>query len=922
MGKSYLPRFTIQLLLFQALEQEMKAHEPQTEVVCRVGETLIRGNHYAKKDIGTRVVSLRDMWQRLRDLVQQRRTRLEDAAESHQYYADANEAESWMREKMPLVCSEDFGKDQPTAKNLLQRHNHLDEEIKAFGHDIERLDQLAAMMTKAASSLGGSSEKGMRLAVPRTYDHPDDDDEVGQEFVDVPYEYQVEETREQEVIQEEVVEKAIPQVKIVYAYKGNGMEADKGEVLTLVSKTNSDWWSVRRANGQEGYVPANYVKEIEPKFVTKVVKNPATVPVKVMTTKTGVRKELAKKKKGAGTSLRRTPSARSQANLHFDKENVEQRQASINNSYKKVCTLSQQRRKNLEDAIVFFKFCRDCDNFEAWMKDKEAIMEAKESLSQNMEAIKKKHEALITDMAANSGTIDEINEQAISMIRARHGKADYVKKRQDDINSQWNRLKQLKMKKEKSLAGASGIELFQKMCDELKGWIGEKNNTINLDDVGKDLKSVQALKRKHQNLEQDLKPLEDQVRKMNLIADDVRKSYPDEARHVNQREKEIMDMWQALQDKARKHKKLLDDAEELFQFKEQAKNFDNYMNDMKMKLREKQVPHGVAEADELLKQNKEMFDDIAANKARLDEMIALAEKILEKDPNNKEVQEALRKLKAERDLLDELWKKKNAELIAAKDLQVLMREADQIGSLTASHDAFLDFDDLGTSVEGADALLKRHIDFGNRLLDEEEKMRLLDELADRLIREGHPDAKKIDEKRKAMRARLENSKMKSAIRQKELEDSKDLQNFKQDAEELSDWIKEKALLASDESYRDLNNLLPKLQKHQALEAELKSNKNRLDNINDTGNKFIKEKHYATPEIKQTMSDLNSSWKRLDDMSKDKGTKLRQAAQQELLNKALEDANAKLGEMERLVSSDDIGKDLRGVRDLLKKHQVG
>ena len=32
-----------------------------------------------------------------------------------QYYADANEAESWIREKLPLVCSKDYGKDEPTA---------------------------------------------------------------------------------------------------------------------------------------------------------------------------------------------------------------------------------------------------------------------------------------------------------------------------------------------------------------------------------------------------------------------------------------------------------------------------------------------------------------------------------------------------------------------------------------------------------------------------------------------------------------------------------------------------------------------------------------------------------------------------------------------------------------------------------------
>jgi len=51
-------------------------------------------------------------------------------------------------------------------------------------------------------------------------------------------------------------------------------------------------------------VPANYVKEIEPKVVQKIVKRPVKVPMKVKVEKTGVRKELRKK----NTGLRRTPS--------------------------------------------------------------------------------------------------------------------------------------------------------------------------------------------------------------------------------------------------------------------------------------------------------------------------------------------------------------------------------------------------------------------------------------------------------------------------------------------------------------------------------------------------------------------------------------------------------------------------------------
>jgi len=39
---------------------------------------------YALNDIRIRKTSVREKWQRLKDLVAQRRTRLEDAAESHQ----------------------------------------------------------------------------------------------------------------------------------------------------------------------------------------------------------------------------------------------------------------------------------------------------------------------------------------------------------------------------------------------------------------------------------------------------------------------------------------------------------------------------------------------------------------------------------------------------------------------------------------------------------------------------------------------------------------------------------------------------------------------------------------------------------------------------------------------------------------------
>jgi len=48
---------------------------------------------------------------------------------------------------------------------------------------------------------------------------------------------------------------------------------------------------------------------------------------------------------------------------------------------------------------------------------------------------------------------------------------------------------------------------------------------------------------------------------------------------------------------------------------------------------------------------------------------------------------------------------------------------------------------LQSTLDDVAGLRKRHEDFASKLKAQDEKMRALDELADRLIREGHPDAK-------------------------------------------------------------------------------------------------------------------------------------------------------------------------------------
>lgn len=79
--------------------------------------------------------------------------------------------------------------------------------------------------------------------------------------------------------------------------------------MVLVSKTNNDWWQIKKADGNEGFVPANYVKEHDPKIVKKVVQKPVKIPEKVKVKKTVMKKEVVKQKPERASNLRRAPSS-------------------------------------------------------------------------------------------------------------------------------------------------------------------------------------------------------------------------------------------------------------------------------------------------------------------------------------------------------------------------------------------------------------------------------------------------------------------------------------------------------------------------------------------------------------------------------------------------------------------------------------
>ena len=66
-----------------------------------------------------------------------------------QFYTEVTEVETWIREKLPRVSSEDFGRDETSAQSLLRKHETLELELDSYRAKVEDLRNACQDLVKA-----------------------------------------------------------------------------------------------------------------------------------------------------------------------------------------------------------------------------------------------------------------------------------------------------------------------------------------------------------------------------------------------------------------------------------------------------------------------------------------------------------------------------------------------------------------------------------------------------------------------------------------------------------------------------------------------------------------------------------------------------------------------------------------------------
>jgi hypothetical protein len=260
------------------------------------------------------------------------------------------------------------------------------------------------------------------------------------------------------------------------------------------------------------------------------------------------------------------------------------------------------------------------------------------------------------------------------------------------------------------------------------------------------------------------------------------------------------------------------------------------------------------------------------------------------------------------------------------------QDANQLELQTQDQEAYLQYEDLGSSLSNVTGLIKRHQEFMAKLNAQDEKVNNLVETGNKLIQQKHFASADIEKQCKDLLAHRKFLRQKATERQFKLSQSKDFHEFKNNCDELNSWINErKRFIANIDhnilepknglSINKLSDMERKLNKYEAIEKELSANYIRLEQINNDGNHLIDvKKNYAADDIKSLLYELQLNWNDLVDEAGKKEKLLRDNKERIKLEETCADADSRMQKLEKSVANVEKPKDLRSAKEAFKKHQ--
>ncbi|KPJ12141.1 Spectrin beta chain, brain 1 [Papilio machaon] len=895
----------------EAIETDIFAYEERVQAVVAVCSELQAERYHDIERVCARRDNVLRLWAYLLELLRARRARLELSLQLQQNFQEMLYILDSMEEIKMRLLTDDYGKHLMGVEDLLQKHALVEADINVLG---ERVKVVVGQSQRFLEQEEGgyrplylliSKHKALQADVSAHEAQLMSVAAVGDELVSQGH---FGADRIQERLRD--ILSQWNHLLDVVALRKNRLDAAVRYHQLFADADDIDTWmldTLRLVSSEDTGVDEAQVQSLlkKHKDVTDELKNYANVIQQL-------------KQQASELSPEDASSAEVSARL-----------AAIDARHGELAALARLRKQRLLDALSLFKLLAEADAADQWIAEKDRMLDTvlPPKDIDDVEIMKHRYDGFDKEMNANASRVAVVNQLARQLIHVEHPQAPRIQERQAALNHAWSTLREKAEAKKDELKAAQGVQTFHIECRETVSWIEDKKRILQqTDNLEMDLNGVMTLQRRLSGMERDLAAIQARIASLEAEASAIEGTHPEEAQLIRDRIAHINDNWEQLTHMLKERDSKLEEAGDLHRFLRSVDHFQAWLTKTQTDVASKDIPSSLSEAEKLLSQHQTIKEEIDNYKDEYAKMMEYGEKITaepstQDDPQYMFLRERLKALREGWAELQQMWENRQQLLAQSLELQLLQRDARQAEVLLAHQEHRLAKTEPPTNLEQAENMIKEHEAFLTTMEANDDKINSVVQFANRLVEERHFDADKIQRKAENIDARRSANREKALQQMEKLQDQLQLHQFLQDCDELGEWVQEKNLTAQDDTYRSAKTIHSKWTRHQAFEAEIAANKERLFAVQNAAEELMKQKPEFVEVISPKMHELQDQFENLQTSTKEKGERLFDANREVLLHQTCDDIDSWMNELEKQIENTDTGTDLTSVNILMQKQQM-
>ncbi|XP_075591852.1 spectrin beta chain isoform X2 [Dermatophagoides farinae] len=962
----------------EAIETDISAYQERVQAVVQVALELESENYHAINRINTRKDNVLRLWTYLQELLKNRRTRLEMCLNLQKALQEVNYIQDSINEIKGRLLTDDYGKHLMSVEDLIQKHTLIEADINVLSERVKTVAQNLKQIRDEEGPDGfkpcdpqliDDRLKELEAAFTELYQLADtrrhkleESKKLCQYYWDMAEEEAWIKEKEQILSSNEIGHDVTTNQLLIS--KNRALEDEIAAHYQQLQNAVNAWYDFANS----GHYGADDIKRRTDEILAswdnlkelQALRNIALregndyhqfftdaddveawmldfsrlVSSKDVGIDEASGQSLLKKHNDCGEELKNyygtimalKQQADSLGDNYRNRPEIVNRIDKIDRMYGDLNDAAERRRQMLTDAIDMYRLMSESDGVEQWMVEKEKMLDSMVPSRdmEDIEVMKHRFDTFEQEMNANEPRMDYVNRLAEQLHQAGHPNARDIADRNNRVNNRWKKLKNNADRKKDDIDASHGVQTFHIECRETISWIEEKTKLLqSTEELGNDLAGIMTLQRRLSGMERDLAAICSQIDNLENEAQKIEDQHPEEAEEIRERITQISAVFEQLNQLIKQRDAKLEEAGDLHRFLRDLDHFQTWLKNTQTAVASEDTPNNLIEAEKLLNQHQQIKEEIDNYAPEFKNIMDYGDKLTQGQTDHQHMflRERLKALRDGWDELHKMWDNRQKLLSESLNSQLFLRDSKQVEVLLNQQEHYLGKDETPANLEQAEEMLKRHESFMNTLDANEERVRNVLLFAKRLTDENHFDSDKIQKKAANIEQRFVNNREKSKELWQKLQDMYKLQQFLQNCDELNEWIQEKYIIAQDETYRSAKTIHSKWTRHQAFEAEIAANKDRLYQIQKQAQDLLGDKPEMKKMIDQKLNDLDQQFDTLETTTNDKGQKLFDAKRPVLYEQTCDDIDSWLTDIENQVLAAETGQDLTSVNLSLQKQQM-